>query len=130
MTVDASQAAALLGLAAAYDNRAVSEAAARAWALALPDVRFEDAQHAVAAHYRTTRVWIMPADVLAGVRRLRSDRLMAAGADLARLDPPASADGMAWLSGVHRRVADGFSVSDASAATPMPRLLTDGDDAA
>ena len=69
-----AEAAALLTIAAAYDNRKPDEDQARAWALALDDASFEDCRDAIVQHYRTSREWLMPVDVLNGARRIRLDR--------------------------------------------------------
>lgn len=72
--MDASQAALLLTKASAYDNRTVGDVAALAWAEALADVQFDDAKTAVVDHYRESRAWIMPVDVIARVRTIRATR--------------------------------------------------------
>lgn len=72
--MNASEAAILLGLAAAYDRRTVGEADARAWADALDDIALEDAQDAVKRHYRTSTEWIMPAHVRKGVAAIARER--------------------------------------------------------
>lgn len=69
-----SEAAALLTIAAAYDNRKPDEDQARAWALVLADLRFEDCRDAIVAHYRESRDWLMPADVVKGAHELRIGR--------------------------------------------------------
>lgn len=70
-----AEAAALLAVAAAFDNRKPDADAAMAWALALEDARFEDCRDSIVAHYRTSREWIMPSDVLQGVQGVRFARL-------------------------------------------------------
>jgi hypothetical protein len=69
-----AEAAALLTIAAAYDNRKPDEDQARAWAMILADLRFEDCRDAVLRHYRKSREWLMPAEVIEGVREIRSER--------------------------------------------------------
>ena len=69
-----AQAAALLTIAAAYDNRKPDEDQARAWAMILGDLRFEDCRDAVLRHYRKSREWLMPAEVIEGVREIRNER--------------------------------------------------------
>ena len=67
--------AALLGLMAARDGRAVGRIEVEAW--------FEDAGHwdfataraAVARHYQRSRDFLRPADMLAAIREIRDDRL-------------------------------------------------------
>jgi hypothetical protein len=71
-----TEAAALLTIAAAYDNRRPDADQAKAWAMALDDLRFEDCREVVVEHYRRSREWLMPVDVVSGVRRLRERRLL------------------------------------------------------
>lgn len=77
-----TEAAELLGHAAAFDNRTPSAAAAVAWAAALDDVPLDaDAKAAVAAYYRTPpqnpneRLWILPHHVRTLRTKIRSARL-------------------------------------------------------
>jgi len=108
--VTPSEAAALLTYAAAYDNRTISEIAARAWAEALdPRTMFDDGRRIVVEHYSRTRDWIMPADINAASRTIR----------LARLDrmqtpePPSSLDAddipaqLAWQRAYRGAIGDG-----------------------
>lgn len=88
--MDVTQAAALLALCASFDNRKPDVGAAKAWATALENVRFDDAQQAVVDHYRNEHRWIMPADVLKGVRRLVKDRQT----DLSSAEVPPELDAM------------------------------------
>ncbi|RLL66972.1 hypothetical protein [Streptomyces sp. Z26] len=75
-----SEAAKLLGNAAAFDNRTVGEADARAWAAALHDVPGDpDAFAAVARYYGTApvdgrRLWIEPHHVRALRKTIRDER--------------------------------------------------------
>lgn len=66
-----AEAAVLLAKIAANDNREVTEAAARAWAEALPDVALVDALTFLPSFYRNAtrdaKNWIYPGDVLNGV---------------------------------------------------------------
>lgn len=81
-----SQAGDLLALAAAYDQRTVGTSDALAWGAALEHIDFHDARQAVIEHYRRTDKRLTPADVTTGVRRIRNQRIQAAG------DPPPDAD--------------------------------------
>lgn len=79
-----SDAAELLATAAAFDRREISEIDAEAWLAAfaaakLHDVDVADAKAGVVAHYAKTRQWLMPIDVIDFCKRLRADRLKAAG---------------------------------------------------
>lgn len=86
--MNASEAARLLGHAAAFDNRTVGEAAARAWAAALSDIPYDqDVIDAVIAFYGTNtldasakydpskRRWIEPHHVRYHRQQIRNARL-------------------------------------------------------
>jgi hypothetical protein len=62
-----ADAAKLLTIASAYDNRKPDADQARAWALILDDIRFEDAQAVVVEHFRRSRTWLMPVDIIEAV---------------------------------------------------------------
>lgn len=109
----AAEAAGLLTVAAAFDNRKPDEDAARAWAAAMGDLPFEDCRDAIVAHYRESHEWLMPGHVIARVRRLREKRLAEAG-DLLPPDFSHLGDELAeeaatreWLAGARRAVANG-----------------------
>ena len=77
-----TEAAELLGHAAAFDNRNPSAAAAVAWASALHDIPLDaDAKAAVAAYYTTPpqnptdRLWILPHHIRTLRSKIRSKRL-------------------------------------------------------
>lgn len=77
-----TEAAELLGHAAAFDNRNPSAAAAVAWASALHDIPLDnDAKAAVAAYYTTApqnptdRLWILPHHIRTLRSKIRSIRL-------------------------------------------------------
>jgi hypothetical protein len=63
------EAAQLLGLAAARDNRTPSEAMALAWHEDLGDLDFDVAREALGRHYRTSTDYLMPVHI----RRLGED---------------------------------------------------------
>lgn len=86
--MNAAEAARLLGHAAAFDNRTVGEASARAWAMALRDIPLDqDTLDAVAAFYGTNtldasarfdptkRRWIEPHHVRYHRQQIRNSRL-------------------------------------------------------
>ena len=104
-----AEAAALLAVAAAFDNRKPDADAAQAWAMALDGLRFEDCRDVIVAHYRRTREWIMPSDVIAGVKQVRAKRIL----DFGPIDPPTSLDPddtgayARWVTDTRRRIADG-----------------------
>jgi hypothetical protein len=70
-----AEAASLLTIAAAFDNRKPDADAAKAWSIALDGIRFTDARDAVVAHYRGSSEWLMPNKIIAEVRRIRAKRI-------------------------------------------------------
>lgn len=108
-----TEAAALLTIAAAYDNRKPDADQAKAWAMALDDARFEDCREAIVNHYRNSREWLMPVDVLKGVTAIRLERWNVYARRYGMLQPPAHlADDAAaenrWVSVVTNRIRDGL----------------------
>jgi hypothetical protein len=85
--VTAPEAAALLAIASSFDNRTQNSAATRAWAEALSDIDFDDAQTAIVRHYAATREWVMPSDIRHGVHVIQADRV-ANGPNLAEVELP------------------------------------------
>lgn len=70
--MNASEAAQVLTVAAVYDNRKPSAAAAQAWAADLEKVTMAEGAAAVREHYLASPgVWIMPGHVVAVVARRR-----------------------------------------------------------
>jgi hypothetical protein len=101
-----AEAASLLSLAAAYDNRKPDADAAQAWALALDGCRYEDCREVVVDHYRRSNEWLMPNMVISGVKRLRDRRLSA----VPDPTPPAHLtplEANRWLGERRREIADG-----------------------
>lgn len=86
--VNTQEAAALLSVAAAFDNRKPDPDAATAWAAALDGLRFVDCRDAIVAHYRTSSDWLMPQMVIAGVKRIRTKRIHEYGP----IEPPVDLD--------------------------------------
>lgn len=105
-----TEAAALLTVAAAFDNRKPDADQAHAWAAALDDLPFNDCREAVIAHYRNSREWMMPSDVRAGVKRMRRARLTEYGElppPPRDLDPENARAYNAWLVTTTKAIADG-----------------------
>ncbi len=104
-----TEAAALLTIAAAFDNRKPDADQAKAWALALHRERFEDCRDAIVEHYRASREWLMPNEVVAGVRRLRERRLSEYGPipAPAYIDPDDAAALRRYIADMQRQIADG-----------------------
>lgn len=71
MAVTPSDAAKLLGVAAAFDRRTVGEAEAIAWADALHDLDPNDCQLAIRSHYHDSAVFVMPSHVRQRVKAIR-----------------------------------------------------------
>lgn len=126
-----AEAAALLTIAAAFDNRKPDADAARAWSLALDGYRFEDCRDAVVAHYRSSSEWLMPQKVLTEVKRIRRQRLL----DYGPLNPPASLDPddteayARWIYTAQTAIADGNPPTREemrALAVPMPKELASG----
>lgn len=104
-----TEAAALLTIAAAYDNRKPDVDQAKAWALALDGLRFEDCRVVIVEHYRRNREWLMPVDVVSGVKRLRDRRIAEYGPiDLPPgFDPDDTAGYARHLREMRRQIGDG-----------------------
>lgn len=101
-----AEAATLLAVAAAFDNRRADEAASIAWAAALDGLGVTDCRDAIVAHYRASSEWLMPAMVRTAVRRVRAKRIE----EHPPLYPPpglTEAEERAWLADARRRVGDG-----------------------
>lgn len=118
------EAAALLSIAAAFDNRRPDPDAATAWAAALWDVRFADARDAIVAHYRTSSEWLMPKMVVAEVKRIRAQRIKEYG-DVpipAHIDPDDTLAYQRHLRAARQAIADGQPLeTPATRAVDAPR---------
>jgi hypothetical protein len=121
----ATEAAALLTIAAAFDNRKPDADQAKAWALALDGFRFEDCREAIVAHYRTSREWMMPADVIGGVKRLRAKRISEFGTlpdPPPELDPDDTRALAAWMRQTRAAIGDGtYEATPDAEVTPINR---------
>lgn len=116
--VTAPEAAALLAVAAAFDNRKPDAHTARAWAEALHSTDFQDARTVIVEHYTHDHRWIMPSDVVKGVKALEDERITAAPIidDLPLPDrltsmedgPEFNAAYLGWLQETHRRIRRGL----------------------
>lgn len=114
-----AEASALLTIASGFDNRRVDPDVARSWAVALDDVRFEDARDAVVAHYRATRNWMMPADVLDRVKRTRAGRIAAGEAELTPPPELSEIETRAWLQAARQALGDGRSPAEINPAAEL-----------
>lgn len=70
-----AEAAVLLGMAAAVDNRKPDAETAKAWAAMLDGLRFEDCQAAIVEHFKTSTDYLMPVMVCTIARRIRAKRI-------------------------------------------------------
>lgn len=114
-----ADAAKLLTVAAAYDNRKPDPDQAKAWALALNGLDFVACRDAIVAHYQRTRDWIMPADVRGAVRRERAARIEDDVVPMpADLDPDDTAAYVAVLREGRRALAEGRSLPAPPPAAP------------
>lgn len=108
----ATEAAALLTIAAAYDNRKPDADQAKAWAVSLDGYRFEDCRQAIVEHYQGSADWLMPVHVIAGVKRIRARRIEAVAlTPPPDMDPDDTAAYQRWLAEERSRVADGLPPS-------------------
>ena len=104
-----TEAAALLAIAAAFDNRKPDADQAKVWAMALDGLRFEDCRLVIVEYYRRSRDWLMPVDVVMGVRRLREKRLSEFGPIPAPrgIDPDDTAKWRRYVLDTQTAIADG-----------------------
>lgn len=105
-----SEVAALLALAAAYDQRTIGQSDVLAWHELLADTNAADAMAVVKNHYATQRQRLLPVDVIEGVKRIRNKRLD----DNPMPQPPAELtepEYRAWLRATTRAIADGELVT-------------------
>lgn len=132
--IDLSTAKAVLAKASLFDQTLATPdlAIAVAWAEALGNIDQDDALDAVTSHYTTQTRRIMPADVIAGVKRIRGERLrLLPSSELEPADADPS-DVVGYLDAVRdrrRALASGAAVhpSDPSWAPrrDVQKLLTD-----
>jgi len=121
--VKPTEAAALLTIAAAFDNRKPDADQAKAWAMALDGLRFEDCREVIIEHYRNSREWLMPVEVVAGVRRMRDRRIAALSIDIPPgFDPDDTAAYARLLAESRRRAGDGEVVERPELA-PVPEQV-------
>lgn len=129
--MNATDAAALLARAAAFDNRKPSAAAAQAWAAALRDIPLDDdTLEAVARFYggdvagESGERWIQPHHVRALRKAIRADRIGPAGPGLHPAPPPADPDDpdayLRALRAQQRAIGDGRTSREALPAGDPP----------
>jgi hypothetical protein len=111
-----ADAAELLAVAATFDKRTVGDFEARAWAKALTGLDPRDCAAAIENHYTNTPEWLMPAHVRAEVRRIRNERLRAAG----NAEPPYDRDDV--LGGLRAIRAARKAIGDGGPAETTPAI--------
>ncbi|WP_116949210.1 hypothetical protein [Jiangella endophytica] len=131
-----SETATILAMVQSFDRRTVGEADIAAWEAVLTDIRLDDAKAAVLGHYRKSRAWLMPADIVDFVTLLRRTRRARIPLPAA---PPELVDGsgypipedaekwrayVEWRDETLRAIADGQLVPD----PPTDVLLRDMDE--
>jgi hypothetical protein len=72
--VNKPEVAQLLTLISTFDRRTVGQTDVEAWHLLLAKTAYDDAQQAALNHISTEHRWLTPADILCGVKAIRSDR--------------------------------------------------------
>ncbi len=100
-----SEAAGLLAIAAAFDQRTIGEMDAQAWAATLRGLDPADCAEAIRQHYAVNTDRLMPAHVRRGANIIRSARLRSVASDEiepADVDPN---DVAAYLAATKRRRA-------------------------
>lgn len=85
--MEIQQTAQLLALIRIGDNRTVDRTVVAAWHDLVHDLPLDDALEAVRAHRRESTDYLLPAHVIAGVKRIRGARLAAAPPPLPDVDP-------------------------------------------
>lgn len=95
----------LLGLAASYDNRNITDNAVVAWQAALSDVDFADGQAAVVRHFRESTDYLMPAHVRRGAEDVDRERRRAERERLEAEQAIESAEARAFTADEIRRAA-------------------------
>lgn len=115
-----SQTARLLAKAQLIDNRTVDEMTVEAWHEIVGHLDYDDAMEALTEHRRTSTLYLQPAHIIEGVKRLRRARvdLGTAAEGIPDADPD---DTTAYLEALRQnrlRVAAGERVR------PVMRLIT------
>lgn len=95
-------------MVAAFDRRRVGEEDVLAWQAVLGWSRFEDCVEAVKEHFTESRDWLMPADIVKRVRKMREARLKATAMPPPPLDVADDAERyLAWAKRTQTAIADG-----------------------
>ncbi len=105
----------VLAKAGQYDGRKPDVEAAIEWAAELHGYRLEDCIEAIRAHYRDGHRWVMPSDIIARIKAIRTDRIerhkwkLRIPAHIADMEdgPEHDAAQSEWLAGAYAAIADG-----------------------
>lgn len=112
--MDIRETAAVLAMISALDGRkAFGEIDAQAWHAVVGDLRFDDCRDAVIAHYRDSSYTLMPADLRAGVKKVRKDRIGDKVAPLPPVDPDDVERYAQWQQVWVRAIGDGLTDQEA-----------------
>lgn len=125
----------VLALVQTYDNRKVDAIVVGAWHALLEPLTFDDACAAVREHYTTRRDWLMPLDILDGVKSLRRRRLDNVELQVPDANPDDTAAYLQAVKDRNMRAADGLQPRDlppldrtfpSPPAQPRPLAITSG----
>lgn len=97
-----------------------------AWHMLLDDIRFEDAKDALVTHCKA-HAFVAPAEIRAGVKRIRAQRLIDHEATHGPIEVPAGLEEgeyREFLRRIRKRIADGDVVEYPALppSRPMPKL--------
>lgn len=117
--MDRREVAATLAMIASLDGRrSFGDLDVTAWAAVIGDLRFDDARDAVLGHYRRTTESLMPATLIAEVKRIRRDRIGQLTAPIPSWIPSDDArTALEWERDWYRAVGDGLTPEAATEAT-------------
>lgn len=107
-----SETATLLAMIAAYDRRTVGEADVAAWHAELEPYDLAAAAAAVRDYYRTSRDWLMPADLVRLIRAARAARIPEL-VPLPPIEPDDVTRYLAWQVAWRDGCADGLTSDQA-----------------
>lgn len=110
----------VLALIQTFDNRKVDLLTSASWHSLIGHLDFDDACEAVRRYFTCSREWLMPTDIIAGVKRIRADRLERTPDAVPDADPDDPAAYQQALREGRTRTADGLAPRDMSA---LPRTF-------
>lgn len=105
-----AEAQVLLSMAAAFDNRKPDPDAAKAWAVALDGLTFEDCRVALIHHFKTSTDYLMPVTIRNAVLAVRKERRLAHSRDHGPLLPTkglTDAEERRWMADALERISNG-----------------------